>query len=1108
MKDEKEADLIIRPRDFGTKFDLATGKHHRVLVRRFRAGVLDFEDVHFHFDSAVLLPDFGDCGVGSADASDANRVTGLAAVRSVYLQAEENPAQKLLIAGHTDRSGSSSYNLQLSTLRADNVLRVLQGDRAGWVKICDGRHQVEDYQQILKWVDAIWGWGCDPGTVDNVLGPKTREAVREFQKQYNAGAAELPPGFSAHIDVDGAVGPQTWGAFFDVYLRVLELILGTDSAGLRAKQSSLKFLDAQKLVGCGEKQPLTANVVANRRSQIDRRVDVIFFDPGEEPLLTCHPDAKSCVPADCELYRGGFFHLVPVPCRPAPSPTSRPLILFPASPTRDAGPAPDAGTAPASAPDGGTAPARDAGASPASAPDGGTAPARDAGASPAPSGGAPASASGAPASGAPPSPPSGNIASARVVVVRKPGANPARTPVQLKVTAAFTGSGTFARSQNNIRFFTALTAGTEITCNGTDNVFTDAQLLAGVTVFADGDRASAAVDDVELSLTLQPSGKKTTAKMTAVELTLDICESRTAAGTDPKALSAADKVDVGRTVHLQDPDNHHGRAMLIVRQVKPAAFAGDLRLAPVDARVRLFAAADEVAASGQTVLANPYAFPASSVPAAGLRFWAEGARISAARRDTGVRLGIDKVEPEGDRVAMTVARLRRLEVRIPATPAHTARMGNSPVAEHVLRRGTTAALDRTNYDVDTASNPPLVLINNSVRAAAPLALSIQVEPTGVPVLWSIQRDTRPAPDGDDAGVIARSPNQLPTLTAGAGSPPTATLLADAIGTFHIRPFIDCNGSGTYTGLDASGTVIDREPFIIMNLVLVGISLHQDNSVAHSGNMVATASGGGVGVRSGSFNIANPAGEGIHMTALADLTGGGGDGRRGLDRVFAGWVNNESANEDIAGSFVDSTAAPPQNHRNFSVFASNRASATGGSPASPNFLPGDPAPALVAPPLLDSGRVGAGAGGDSATLTSSRVRSRTNLALGQRWLVEAIDSPGDGEGATHPGFAAARLVRFRFYLDFLASLCFWTNHQRASGATGNSADRLYAVLRHFTWRMRGEWTISPAGVLAVVTAPSIAISGATTSNPPAAAATMPVEVRPPTGLNLLARDGRA
>jgi hypothetical protein len=272
-------------------------------------------------------------------------------------------------------------------------------------------------------------------------------------------------------------------------------------------------------------------------------------------------------------------------------------------------------------------------------------------------------------------------------------------------------------------------------------------------------------------------------------------------------------------------------------------------------------------------------------------------------------------------------------------------------------------------------------------------------------------------------------------------------------------------------------------------------------------MVATPAGGAVGVRSGSFNIGNPAGEGIHMAAVVDLIGGGGNGRRGLTQVFAGWINNESANEDIAGSYVDNTVAPPQNHRNFSVFASNRALATGGSPNNPNFLPVDPAPALVAPPLLDSGRAGAGSGGDSATLTSSRVRTRTNTALGQRWLVEAIDSPGDGEGPTHPGFPAAQLVRFRFHLDFRASLCFWTNRTGSSGPTGDVADRLYSVLRQFTWRMRGEWTLVPPAALTVVTAPAITISGASTSSPPAPAATTPVEVRSPSGLNLLARDGR-
>jgi len=28
----------------------------------------------------------------------------------------------------------------------------------------------------------------------------------------------------------------------------------------------------------------------------------LFFDPGEEPELGCHPDAETCVPGDCRLY--------------------------------------------------------------------------------------------------------------------------------------------------------------------------------------------------------------------------------------------------------------------------------------------------------------------------------------------------------------------------------------------------------------------------------------------------------------------------------------------------------------------------------------------------------------------------------------------------------------------------------------------------------------------------------------------------------------------------------------------------------------------------------------------------------------------------------------
>jgi hypothetical protein len=204
-----------------------------------------------------------------------------------------------------------------------------------------------------------------------------------------------------------------------------------------------------------------------------------------------------------------------------------------------------------------------------------------------------------------------------------------------------------------------------------------------------------------------------------------------------------------------------------------------------------------------------------------------------------------------------------------------------------MRRGTTPAPDPIDYDVDFTRNPPLILFRNGVRAGAPIQLSVQIEPAGVPVTWSVERDARPAPDGDDAGVIALSPNLLPTLTPEGGDPLKATLLADAVGSFHIRPFEDCNGDDAFQGDDAAGARVDREPFIIMNFVLLDATLFQDDSIARSANMVANLVGGAISVRSGAFNIAAPAGEAIHMNVLADIVGGGGDGRRGLDRAFAG-----------------------------------------------------------------------------------------------------------------------------------------------------------------------------------------------------------------------------
>jgi hypothetical protein len=278
--------------------------------------------------------------------------------------------------------------------------------------------------------------------------------------------------------------------------------------------------------------------------------------------------------------------------------------------------------------------------------------------------------------------------------------------------------------------------------------------------------------------------------------------------------------------------------------------------------------------------------------------------------------------------------------------------------------------------------------------------------------------------------------------------------------------------------------------------MVRLTLVADNSATHVGHVAPSIGGGNFRLRTGSFNIAAPGTEAIHMNATVDVVSGGPNGRRLLDRVFVGWINNESQNENIRGTYAGG-------HARFSIFASNHALATG--PGN-TFLPGDPVPVLVAPPLLDSGRRPAGIGGDSATLTTSRIRSRINRPQGQRWIVEAVDSPGDQAPLVHPTYGS-RLTRYHFELFFSAFLSFWTNQSGSSGASGDPVDRVYVVVRSYNWRMQGEWTIDAANNITVATPMSVTISNQQTYNPPQEAHNANCEVRPPTGLSLLANDGR-
>jgi hypothetical protein len=216
------------------------------------------------------------------------------------------------------------------------------------------------------------------------------------------------------------------------------------------------------------------------------------------------------------------------------------------------------------------------------------------------------------------------------------------------------------------------------------------------------------------------------------------------------------------------------------------------------------------------------------------------------------------------------------------------------------------------------------------------------------------------------------------------------------------------------------------------------------------------------------------------------------------------------------TYTDATVAPPTVHPAPFVFASNGPAATGAAIPSlpgnrPSFQAGDPAPALVAPPILDTGRPLAGTGGDSPALGTSRIRSRTNLAQGQRWIVEAVDSPGNSVPGTHLNRGTAQLTSYEMPIRFAATLAVWTNNATppVSGPTGDPADRLYAVLLRVSWNINGRWRITPAsGAITVVTAPTTVKAGTAKTSPAVAARGRPVEVRPPASLDIITQDARA
>jgi outer membrane protein OmpA-like peptidoglycan-associated protein len=683
---------------------LSAGQQTRVqIVLRRGALIATAFVVHFRFDKSFVEPCMRPV------------------LRDVMKRAREQPDEKVVVVGHTDKSGSGTYNQSLSERRARSVFAFLisgrdpAAARAEWSELRRpaagalptlhdtwGTHQ---YQYMLQ------DLGFYAGNVDGQHGPQTDDAVSAFRA-----AKGLPAGTT----VDDAV----WDALIDAYLAqdAGDMTLPEDRLLPNAKNGCnggpLRWL------GCGEENPLPLpQPTRGDAFRPYRRVEVLFVRADHLPCEPPRPDTFDlpapgaggttwCLgPAtggvhccfatrECEKARPDQWCIVPAD--PATAVVSGSFSFEDASPAagvRFVIIAPDgeylAGER-ESPPDRGDGVVARAGADGSFSfpPPKGvgivTIEVREA---------MVARLRGRPASEA-----KGNVVCSRLdaaggsidvvltpvgaqappvnptialgapaVVVRKPNTNPARTTVTLGTSGPFVGTGTLTRSSEAIHFFTAATGGTEITFDGTDNVFQGQQLAGSVQLFAEGAAASAAPDDVVLTLTLaggaSPVGPPAVATMTSVELTLDVCVSRVTAGVDPPTLSTADKVGVGRFLQVHDPQDTHERALVLVRPPNPGTFTGDLSLSGRDARVAAFA--DEIPATGQVALPLPTTISPGTIPPGGARFFVEGTAVSAAARDTGFRLGLAGGEPDGDNFAATVVQVELTGQATPVAPPLT-----------------------------------------------------------------------------------------------------------------------------------------------------------------------------------------------------------------------------------------------------------------------------------------------------------------------------------------------------------------------------------------------------------------------------------------------------
>lgn len=170
-------------------------------------------------------------------------------LQQVAQYAGTHPDEKLVIVGHTDESGSATYNQSLSERRARGVYAYLTFDRdreaavAEWNALRKARQSgttltVNDTWGTREYQYMLQDLGFYRGKMDGDHGSGTDQAVRDFQAANN-------------LTVNGVVDDQTWPVLIRTYMAQDHLAIPEAQFMPNAKDGCDHGI--VQWMGCGEK---------------------------------------------------------------------------------------------------------------------------------------------------------------------------------------------------------------------------------------------------------------------------------------------------------------------------------------------------------------------------------------------------------------------------------------------------------------------------------------------------------------------------------------------------------------------------------------------------------------------------------------------------------------------------------------------------------------------------------------------------------------------------------------------------------------------------------------------------------------------------------------